>query len=79
VGIRIHSLKDNDGNQNIAGTNPFDQITLGERLLSSVVKLYRPILSVSNEAYAAITNGISDWIEEAIEIRNSLRVKVTDQ
>jgi hypothetical protein len=71
VGIRVHSLKDNDGNQNFAGPNPFDQITVGEKTLSSIVKLYRPTSSFSVEAYAAIKNGISEWIEEAIEIRNN--------
>lgn len=70
VGIRIHSLKDSDGNQSVAGPNPFETLTVGEKPMSSIVKLYRPTSTSSTEAYAAIVGGISDWIEEAIEIRN---------
>lgn len=71
VGVRIHSLKDSDGHQGVAGPNPFDRISVGEKRLSSIVKLYRPISSISTEAYAAIKDGLSEWIEEAIEIRNN--------
>ncbi len=71
VGIRIHNLKDSDGNQSFAGPDPFDQITVGKKTMSSIVKLYSPMSSSSTEAYAAIKDGISDWIEEAIEIRNN--------
>jgi hypothetical protein len=71
VGIRVHNLKDSNGNQSLAGTNPFDYVNVGTRQLSSIVKLYSPTSQISTEAYAAITNGISDWIEEAIKIRDS--------
>lgn len=71
VGIRIHNLKDNEGNQSVAGPNPFDKVTVGQKPLSGIVKLYRPTSSSSTEAYAAIKDGISDWIEEAIGIRNN--------
>jgi hypothetical protein len=71
VGIRVHYLKDSDGNQSLPGPNPFDNVTVGGKALSSIVKLYRPTSSVSTEAYAAISNGISEWIEEAVEIRNN--------
>jgi hypothetical protein len=71
VGIRIHSLKNEDGDQSTAGPSPFEQITVGGKAMSSIVKLYRPTSSSSADAYAAIKNGISDWIEEAIEIRNN--------
>jgi hypothetical protein len=71
VGVRIHSLRDSDGYQSDAGPNPFEKITVGETPMSSIVKLYRPTSSISNEAYAAIEGGISKWIEEAIQIRNA--------
>lgn len=71
VGIRIHSLKDSGGNQSNAGDNPFDRLTIGDKKLSAFVKLYRPTSTVSTEAYAAITEGISSWIEEAIRIRDN--------
>jgi hypothetical protein len=51
VGIRINSLKDNDGNQSVAGPNPFDQINVGGKSMSSIVQLYRPTSSLSTEAY----------------------------
>lgn len=71
VGIRINNLKDSDGCQSIPGRNPFELINVGGKPLSSIVQLYRPTSSSSTDAYAAIKNGISEWIEEAIEIRNS--------
>jgi hypothetical protein len=71
VGIRIHNLKDSGGYQSLPGPNPFDKITVAGKPLSSVVKLYRPTPSVSTEAYEAIRNRISMWIEEAIQIRNN--------
>ncbi len=71
VGIRVHSLKDSNGKQNLAGPNPFDNVSVADKRLSSIVKLYRPTSSISTEAYAAIANAIADWIDEAIEIRNN--------
>jgi|HubBroStandDraft_6_1064221.scaffolds.fasta_scaffold33397_2 hypothetical protein len=71
VGIRVNRLKDSSGHQSSAGANPFDSVTVGGKPLSSVVKLYSPTSQISTEAYAAITNGISNWIEEAIEIRDN--------
>jgi hypothetical protein len=70
VGIRIHNLKGSDSNQSLPGPNPFDKVTVGETPLSSIVKLHRPTSSVSTEAYQAISKKITDWIEEAIEIRD---------
>ena len=76
VGIRIHNLKDSEGNQSTAGPNPFDEITVGGKSLSSIVKLYRPTSSVSTEAYAAIKAGIGEWIDEAIDIRTNYNSSV---
>jgi hypothetical protein len=72
VGIRIHSLKDSNGNQSIAGANPFDQVTLGQtKLLSSTVKLYSFSNSSSTGVYDSIKENLSDWVEEAVGIRNN--------
>ena len=72
VGIRIHNLKDEEGNHSAIGANPFDDFTLedGTKRLSSVVKLYDPPGWASTDVYAHIKENIADWIEEAIEIRN---------
>ena len=73
VGIYIHRLKDLDGNQSAKGCNPFEGFTVGSQKdkLSSVVKAYNPPYTDSKEVYAYISEHLSDWIEEAIEIRNN--------
>lgn len=73
VGVRIHNLKDLAKNQSAAGANPFDYLTLKSNgsKLSSVIKLYNPPSVVSTEVYDYIKKNLADWVEEAIEIRNS--------
>lgn len=73
VGIRIHGLKDTDGNIAQPGSNPFDFIGLGNsgKKLSSVVKCYNPAGSNSQERYAWIKSNLSAAVEEAIAIRSS--------
>jgi hypothetical protein len=73
VGIRIHNLKDNGNNHCARGANPFDELTLdnGKKKLSSLVKLYDPPGWASTDVYAHIKKNMADWVEEAIEIRNS--------
>lgn len=72
VGVRIHNLKDQQGNHAAKGANPFDQLTLqnGTKRLSSIVKLYDPPGWASTDVYAHIKDNLADWVEEAIEIRN---------
>jgi hypothetical protein len=72
VGVYIHKLKDLDGNQSEKGSNPFEYFELddgSDKKLSSVVKAYNPPYANSRNAYAYIDDNLSDWIEEAIEIR----------
>jgi hypothetical protein len=75
VGIRVNNLKDSNGYQSVAGPNPFDNVTVGEKRMSSIVKLYTPTSSISTQVYATITDGISKWIEEAIDIRENHSAK----
>ena len=75
LGIRIHKLKDSDGNQGVAGPNPFDNVTVRGTPMSSIVKIYSPNTTVSTEAYKIISDGIADWIETAVEIRDSYIAK----
>lgn len=73
LGIYIHNLKDNDGNQTKKGKNPFDDFTMkrdGEKL-SNIVKAYDPPYSISSKVYNHIEENLEDWVEEAISIRNS--------
>lgn len=69
VGVYIHRLKDLDGNQSNKGNNPFENFKVGDEVLSSIVKAYNPPYSDSKEVYSYIKNNLSEWIEEAIEIR----------
>ena len=69
-GIYVHNLKDSDGNQSEKGDNPFENFTVGEKKLSSIVKCYNPPFSTSANVYDYIKKNIEDWIEKAIEIRN---------
>jgi hypothetical protein len=73
VGIRIHNLKDEHGEQSTASPNPFDDFTLenGTKRFSSIVKLYDPPGITSIDVYAHINNNLADWVKEAIDIRNN--------
>ena len=71
VGVYIHNLKDSDGNQSQKGRNPFDDITIEGEKLSTVVKLYDPPYKSSSYVYDHIKENIADWVEKAIQIRNS--------
>lgn len=73
VGIHIHHLKNNDGDQTTKGKNPFSKFSIGEgddkEDFDDVVKCYDPPYSTSKNVYAHIEDNIEDWIEEAIKIR----------
>ncbi|AFY60228.1 TIR domain-containing protein [Synechococcus sp. PCC 6312] len=69
LGIYIHNLKDKDGNQSIKGNNPFDDFTIGDKIMSSIVAAYDPPFLTSTYVYNHIYNNLADWIEKAIEIR----------
>jgi hypothetical protein len=73
VGVHIHRLKTLNGNQDSKGANPFATFTVGvgKRALSSVVKTYDPPFTDSQQVYAHIKNNLSDWVDEAIRIRNN--------
>ena len=69
VGICIHKLKNQDGEQSEKGNNPFDDFTVDGTSLSDIVKLYNPPYQRSDNVYNYIEEHISDWVEEAINIR----------
>jgi len=71
LGIRIHGLQDSAKNLGVFGPNPFDLVTFKKdgKKLSSVVKLYNPSGSTSNDVYQTIKDNIASWVEEAITIR----------
>lgn len=69
VGIHIHNLEDNKGEQSTKGKNPFDSLKIGEKAASSIIKAYDPPRVTSKGTYSYITDHIAEWIEEAIAIR----------
>lgn len=71
VGVYIHILKDQNGNQDVQGRNPFNDFTLRDGTkLSSIVKAYNPPYSTSTNVHSHIKKKLADWVEEAIAIRN---------
>jgi len=73
LGIHIHKLLDSAGKATLRGENPFSHIAYGEtgKMLSSIVKTYDPPQADSKLVYDYIKTNLSDWIEEAISIRNA--------
>ena len=71
VGIRIHGLKDASGSTSKRGRNPFDNLYIEGRKLSTILKCYDPQGIDSRHRYSWIKANISDAIEEAIEIRRN--------
>ncbi|WP_455542934.1 TIR domain-containing protein [Intestinibacter sp.] len=73
VGIYVHNLKDNNGNQTSKGSNPFYNIYVGEKneRLSKYVTCFDSIFSTSTYVYDDIKDNIEDLIEEAIENRDN--------
>ena len=70
LGIYIHGLKNQDGEQSSKGKNPFEAFTVGEKEnLSNIVKAYDPPYKTSRYVYDHIAENIADWTEEAISIR----------
>lgn len=68
VGVRIHSVKNQDGKTDIPGANPLDAITADNgSSLSSICKTYD---WDDNGA-----ENITDWVEEAYQIRAAIREK----
>lgn len=73
VGIRIHGLRNLQGQTSASGPNPFDFIGYGNsgKKLASIVKCYDPGGSTSKDRYDWISKHLSNAIEEAIKIRNA--------
>lgn len=70
VGVRIHRLKDLNGDQSEEGDDPFASFELDDGTpMSSVVQLYDPSHRDSKVTYSTIKESLADWIEEAIAIR----------
>lgn len=71
LGIYIHNLKDNKGEQATKGSNPFEGFTInnGQTRLSSIVQAYDPPYLDSKDVYKYISDNIENWVETAISTR----------
>lgn len=73
IGVHVHNLKDEDGDQSQKGVNLFEQFTIGKGVdicnMADVVKAHDPPTTDSKAAYRIITEHLAVWVEEAIEIR----------
>jgi len=70
LGVYIHGLKDKDQKQSSKGGNPFDHVTVGQKTLSSIVKVYDPPYVTSTDIYKYINDNLAGWVETAISIRD---------
>lgn len=67
VGIYIHNLKDQDGNQTEKGSNPFYSVfTHGGERLSKYITCFDSQYSSSKYVYDDISNNLENLIEDAI-------------
>ena len=75
VAVRIHALKDLNGNTSSLGQNPlsFVKFANSTTALGSVAKIYDPAGSSSKAVYKSIADNIEAWVVEAIEIRNRFK------
>lgn len=69
LGIYVHNLKDRQLKQTRQGRNPFAEVAVSGKRMSSIVKAYNPPFKTSTSVYAHIQNNIESWIEEALVIR----------
>lgn len=68
VGVYVHNLKDEYGNQSEEGFNPFDFFeTVNGEPLSKYVEAYCSRCTISNNVYRDIAENLPDLIEDAIE------------
>jgi hypothetical protein len=72
-GVYIHKLKDADKQESNEGNNPFDYFTIGNKILSEVVPIFKSSYSSSQYVYDDIAENIEDLVEKAISIREEYK------
>lgn len=68
LGVYIHNLKCPRTGTCWMGNNPFDNFNIDGEPLSEIAPSFNP---GSSTAYRDIRDNLEEWIEEAVEIRNS--------
>ncbi|MGL5052211.1 MAG: TIR domain-containing protein [Cetobacterium sp.] len=73
VGVKIHNLKDDAGNQSSEGANPFYNIFVGKdkKRLSNYVTVFNSSYKTSTYVYSDIEGNIEKLIEDAINNTSS--------
>lgn len=71
VGIYIHKLKNQFGEQDNKGKNPFDCFTLNGEKISKYIKCFESSYSTSTYVYDDIKDNIEDLIEYGINHKPS--------
>ena len=71
LAIHIHNLRNREGFQARKGVNPLSNLYLGRRRLSEIAPTYDAQGYDSKDVYAAIRNGMVNWVENAIGTRRS--------
>lgn len=69
VGIRIHGLKNLQGETSARGKNPFANFSIADQTLSSIVTLHDPWGWDSKAVYADISKNLEQLVEDAVAIR----------
>jgi hypothetical protein len=69
VGIHIHGLENNKGEQAQKGKNPFNCVRVDGKNLSDIVKCHDTPYFSSTYVYDFIKENLEKWIEEAVKIR----------
>lgn len=67
VGVRIHGLKDANGNQSKIGGDPFAGLTVDGKAVQAVV--HDTPYSTSTYVYDHIKENLEDWVDAAIKAR----------
>ncbi|HEY3295659.1 MAG TPA: TIR domain-containing protein [bacterium] len=70
LGIYVHNLKNQGGDQCTKGSSPFWGLTVDGKSLYSLVPVYDPPYSTSTYVYDHIKDNLASWVENAITVRN---------
>lgn len=70
VGVRIHGLKNDQGQISTAGPNPFKGFRIDDKPLELIVPLYSPPGGNSKAIYDSIYQNLNRLVEKGISIRN---------
>ena len=73
LGIYIHNVPDQHGQQSEPGTNPFEHIIVNGVKLSHFAKVYDPEPANSRQVCRFINDNIAQWVDAAVLARTKLR------